>query len=78
MIARGTAETVERRQEVIERLCALVEEVNERKFGWQIASDCFCGRVDATNAPWWDYQFEEQMLEFIETAVHKALDEESS
>jgi len=57
------------KSEVIERMCALASKVGTVRFNNTKAHDCFCG----LGAMGFDYQFEEEILDFIEDAVDKAL-----
>ena len=58
-----------RKQEVIERLCALCEEVGDL-FNYKYPVDCFC-RKDPPSG--FTYQFSEKILEFIEKAIREKI-----
>ncbi len=63
------------REEVVKRLCALSSTVMTRRFGCDLAADCFCedarqrrpDRID-------EYRFDQEVLEFIEQAVKEKLE----
>jgi hypothetical protein len=59
------------KQEVMMRLCKLASYAGEKRFGSAYAHDCFCG-----NNPIQDkyFQFEEEVMEFIEKAVMDAVE----
>lgn len=59
--------------EVQGRLCALARDVMDKKFGFRKAADCFCGANGADSNPM-HFQFDPEVLKFIEDAVRKALD----
>jgi hypothetical protein len=52
--------------EVIKRLCAMATDVGGRVFGYNAATDCFCGEAHVF------YEFDERVLRFIEAAVAEA------
>ena len=56
---------------VIERLCNLVSEVGSLHYRDELPHDCFCG----TNPRGikFDFQCDEEIIEFIESAVHAGL-----
>jgi hypothetical protein len=56
------------RQEVITRLCELVSLVNAEVFQFRVASDCFCEEGNV------NFQFEEEVIRFIEDAVKEKLE----
>jgi 7-cyano-7-deazaguanine synthase in queuosine biosynthesis len=58
--------------QVIERLCALSTKVGSEVFKDQNAHDCFCGSVTGDPS---GFRFEDCVMEFIEEAVNKAIDE---
>ncbi len=58
--------------EVIARLCGLSSRVMNVKFSADIPADCFCS--EGRYGPIGNYQFDEQIVEFIEHAVNAALD----
>jgi len=63
------------RQEVLERLCALQEEV-AGVIGYEHSADCFCGKGgfwDLPNYSPGDYRNDGVHLAFIEEAVRAAL-----
>jgi len=55
-----------RKYEVIERLCSLTSEVMRGAYGCSIPADCFCG---ASKSKASDFQFSEEIIEFVENAV---------
>ena len=57
--------------DVIERLCALVSEVGHRQFADVAPHDCFCGKNPRGKER--DFQVDEDVITFIETAVHSRL-----
>jgi len=58
------------KDQVIKRLCALSSNVGSRKFKSSIPHDCFC--EDGKNSCF-SFQFDEQIIEFIEQAVNEKL-----
>lgn len=73
-----------RREEIIERLCALSYRVMEERFRFQRAADCFCHRREEKEAMIGPkekemldtmYTFDESVIQFIERAVQRALEE---
>ena len=61
-----------RKEQVIHRFCALASRVQSDKFGHKVAADCFCDENKLSKNDG-NFQFEDQVLEFIETAVLRAL-----
>lgn len=57
-----------RKEMVIQRLCALSSVVGGRKYHHHHAHDCFCVSNEHKN-----FQFEEQILLFIEQAVYEKM-----
>jgi hypothetical protein len=57
------------KQQVIERLCALTTMVGDKVFSNKYAHDCFCKASP-------NFQFEEEILLFIENAVRMRADDE--
>ena len=62
-------ETTTRKQEVITRLCALASVVGDKEFQNRHAHDCFCHKSLMECG----FQFSDNVLEFIEQAVHEKL-----
>lgn len=66
--------------EVIERLCALQQEVVDRYIGYEVSSDCFCEKGGFWKCEGDAGTFEQgyrnsgDALEFIESAVREKLD----
>ena len=60
------------KKEVIARFCALASKVGEERFSHQYAHDCFCSEQDRFD---W-FQFEFEIMKFIEEAVEKHLREQ--
>ena len=58
------------KQEIIERLCALLDEVNREHFDTQNANDCFCGKVDYDIL---HFQNNHVCLEFVEQTVREKI-----
>jgi len=61
------------KQEVIKKLCALVESVNRAGVvaaPWQVASDCFCSDDPTSRL---SFQFNESVITFIENATRDAI-----
>lgn len=58
------------KQQVLERFCNLAKKTMEKHFRYAKAADCFCG--DNPNGMV-NFQFDEEVMEFIEKAVDKAL-----
>ena len=56
------------RDEVIKRFCALSSEVTGVVYEWKHAADCFCEYAALEG-----YRFDEQVMQFIEDAVYKAI-----
>lgn len=59
-----------RKNEVIERLCCLVTKVGAEEFDQELTHDCFCHRSGTGNS---GFNCDAQILEFIENAVNAAL-----
>ena len=69
------------RNEVIERLCKLQTEVNEKVFHHETASDCFCGKGGFWDSPSYteeSYRNSGAVLEWIENAVANAIAQQLS
>lgn len=60
------------KSEVIQRFCKLASKVGEVKFKHKIPHDCFC-KEKCYNQNY--FQFDEEVLEFIEDAVNDKLEE---
>lgn len=59
------------KNETIERLCALTSQVGSgQKFANKFAHDCFCHKA---RHPEWSFEFDEKIIQFIETAVQERL-----
>lgn len=58
------------KSEVIERLCELASKVGEVRFKHKIPHDCFCEDNNPTQE---NFQFDEEVLEFITDAVNEKL-----
>ena len=54
------------KEQVIERFCKLATKVGDREFNHTLPHDCFC-----TNKG--DFQFDEEVLDFIERCVEEFL-----
>jgi len=63
-----------KKPEVLERLCALTSQVRDEMYANQQPADCFCG--DNPGHPN-HFQFNEDILSFIETAVMQKIARES-
>jgi hypothetical protein len=63
------------RAEVIEAFCALSEQVMSKKFNCSRAADCFCSDDPKFYG---NFQFEPEIIEFINSAVQDALRKEKS
>ena len=61
-----------RKNQVIERFCKLSRAVSQQRFKSQEAADCICEPSHSLMAIG-GYQFSEQVMHFIETAVHDEL-----
>ena len=64
------------RDEVLQRLCALQEEVCEKALGYSHPADCFCGQGGMWSSPSYSdaqYQNDGIVLEWIESAVRDAI-----
>ncbi len=64
------------REQVIERLCRLTEEVCQEAIGHSEPSDCFCGKGGFWGTGLYDdsrYQNAGKALEFIEEATRNAI-----
>jgi len=60
---------------VLKRLCAVATQVGAEVFKEQRAHDCFCGtNPGVTDA---NFSFEEEVLDFIETAVQEKQERDS-
>lgn len=57
------------KQQIIEEFCTLATEVNDKVFGYSVASDCFCTKDESS-----DYRFEEEVLDFIKDAVKEKIE----
>ena len=57
------------KDEIIKRLCDLSTKIGNVVFEEQIPHDCFCGEKESDN-----FQFDETILEFIESAVNNRID----
>ncbi len=56
------------KNQILARLCKLASDVNKEVFKHNKASDCFCGEKPTNN-----FQFEDDILLFIERAVQKEI-----
>ena len=56
---------------LLRRLCTLTTMVMDLKFHFEVPADCFCDRGDSHTAT------SEEVVAFIEAAVHEKLDRES-
>lgn len=67
--------------EIIERLCALQQEVVDKHLGYGDSADCFCGKGGFWKSQGYGGTFEQgyrnsgKALEFIENAVREKLNE---
>jgi len=61
------------KNEVIVRFCALSSKVQEEHFNYSVPADCFCGAKPEFGS----FQFAEEVIKYIETAVHRKLDKQS-
>jgi len=64
-------------EDVIKRLCLLVEEVNRRVFQHAHAADCFCGHGgmwDAPSSPPSGWRFDDAALDYIVKAVRDCIE----
>jgi hypothetical protein len=59
------------KHQVIERFCALATRVNEKKFQFTKSADCFCQQGEQASHA--NFQFEKDVIHFIERAVEKEL-----
>lgn len=65
--------------QIVARLCRLQDLVSDEVFGYEYASDCFCGEGGV-----WplreakDYRNDYKAIEFIENAVASALEQEKA
>ena len=59
-------------EQVIERLCGLATLVGGKKFNHELPHDCFCQCNEVHGC---GFQFDEQIIKFIEAAVLKELNE---
>lgn len=62
--------------ELIVRFCRLATKVGDKKFKNNFAHDCFCSSEHSLHDPV-GFQFEEPVIEFIENAVDKELNNEN-
>lgn len=59
------------KKEVMERFCALSHDVMMERYDYMLSAGCFCGLgVDHIT-----YQYDPEIMAFIENAVYRALDE---
>jgi len=58
------------KQQVIEELCTLATRVGSEEFGHTLPHDCFCGENSFIDG---DFQFDSEVLEFIEKCVEERL-----
>lgn len=58
------------KNEVIAKLCELCTKVGNEHFKHEISYDCFCDENMTS------FQFDEKIIEFIETAVEEKINEE--
>lgn len=56
------------KQQIIEELCTLATEVNEKVFDYSVATDCFCTKEESS-----DYRFNQEVLDFIKAAVKEKI-----
>lgn len=61
--------TIRDKKLVIDKFCKLASKVNNRKFNWSVASDCFCSNIDDSEG----FRFDEEVFNFIESAVMEKL-----
>jgi hypothetical protein len=59
-----------KKQEVIEKLCELCDHVADKKFGWELSADCFCGKKKIADE---HFKFDEEILNFISEAVEEKI-----
>jgi len=67
-IARQLIRDQVTKEEVLSRFCKLSDQVMTEVFKCNIPADCFCSTCD-TEALIFNFQFSEQIIRFIETAV---------
>ena len=62
------------KEEVLARLCALSNEVMDKRHQYSKPADCFCtlGR-EPSGSGYWSFEFSEDILAFIEAAVNEKL-----
>ena len=61
------------KQQIIERFCKLATKVGEHEFKHTIPHDCFCGDDKTPKMFTGGFQFDEEVLEFIENCVEEFL-----
>lgn len=59
------------KEDIIVRLCDLMSLVNDKKFGWTVPTDCFCGGKEVCDG----FSFEEEVLLWVEKCVRDKLKE---
>ena len=59
-----------KRQEVLMRFCNLSSLVAAKEYNWELLANCICSESLARDE---SYQFDEQIMEFIERAVKDRL-----
>jgi hypothetical protein len=64
---------MDRKQEVLSKLCALCTEVGDKVFNHHSATDCFCGKIDTAVTPE-HFHFEQPVLDFILKAVKEKIE----
>jgi len=63
--------TIRNHHQIIERLCNLVSEVGSVRYHDELPHDCFCG-INPRGIKF-DFQFDEEIIAFIESAVRERL-----
>ena len=63
------------KNEIISRFCKLANTVQDKKFAFSRAADCFCGENNSHFPA--HFQFEDDVIDFIEKAVMEKLGRES-
>ena len=58
------------KEEVVTRLCMICTEVQHYKYQYDVPADCFCEKAEV---PVDQFQFDLDVLKFIEDAVHAKL-----